>query len=81
MFHLFSFVMVAVGMTIACEDILNLFLIIAYTIISENTYSIILTHICRVDPSILINWKSLFPILGASGVLFHFYSISNRYFC
>ena len=33
-----------------------------------------LTHICLVDPSILINWTSPFPILGVSGVLFHFYS-------
>ena len=31
-----------------------------------------LTHICLVDPSILINWMSPFPILGVSGVLFHF---------
>ena len=31
-----------------------------------------LTHICLVDPSILINWTSPFPILGVSGVLFHF---------
>ena len=38
-----------------------------------------LTHICLVDPSILINWTSQFPILGVSGVLF--YSISNRYSC
>ena len=40
-----------------------------------------LTHICVVDPSILINWNSPFPILGVSGVLFHFNSISNRYSC
>ena len=39
------------------------------------------THICRVDPSIHINWTSPFPILRLSGVLFHFYSISNRYSC
>ena len=31
-----------------------------------------LTHICLVDPSILINWKSPFPILGVSGVRFSF---------
>ena len=30
---------------------------------------------CRVDYSILINWASQFQILGASGVLFHFYVI------
>ena len=41
----------------------------------------ILTHICPVDPLILINWTSPFPILGVSGVLFHFYSISNRNTC
>ena len=37
--------------------------------------SSILTHICLVDMSILINWTSPFPILELSGVLFHFYSI------
>ena len=37
-----------------------------------------LTHICLMDQSILINWTSPFPILGVSGVLFNFYSISNR---
>ena len=40
-----------------------------------------LTHICLVDPSFLINWTSPFPILGVPGVLFHFYSIWNRYSC
>ena len=40
-----------------------------------------ITHICLVDPSILINWKIPFPIFGVSGVLFHVYSISNRYSC
>ena len=35
----------------------------------------------RVDPSILISWKSPSPILGVSGVLFHFNSIFNRYSC
>ena len=40
-----------------------------------------LTHICLVDRSILINWMSPFPILGVSGVLFHFYSLSNRFSC
>ena len=34
-----------------------------------------------VDPSILINWTSPFPILGVSDALFHFYSISNRDSC
>ena len=34
-----------------------------------------LTHICLVDPSILIKWTSLLPVLGVSGVLFHFYFI------
>ena len=33
-----------------------------------------------MDPSILINWTSPFPILGVSGVFFIFiFSISNRY--
>ena len=40
-----------------------------------------LTHICLVELSILMNWTSSFPILGVSGVLFHFYSVSNRYSC
>ena len=40
-----------------------------------------LTHICLVDPSILIIWTSPFPTLGVSCVLFHFYSISKRYSC
>ena len=31
-----------------------------------------LTHIRLADLSILINWTSPFPILGVSGVLFHF---------
>ena len=35
----------------------------------------ILTHICPVVSSILINWMSPFPILGVSGVLFHFFFI------
>ena len=29
----------------------------------------------------LINWSSLFQILGVSGVLFHFYFVSNRNSC
>ena len=41
----------------------------------------VLTHICLVDSSILINWMSPFPILGVSGVLFHFYYSSDRNFC
>ena len=40
-----------------------------------------LTHICLVDPSILINWTSPFPILRVSGVPFHFYSVLSRYSC
>ena len=40
-----------------------------------------LTHICPVNSSILINWTRPSPILGASGILFHFYSISNRNYC
>ena len=40
-----------------------------------------LTHICLVDFSILIKWMSLFPVLGVSGVLFHFYSIFYRNSC
>ena len=41
-------------------------------------YKFTLTHICQVDPSILINWMSPFPIIGVAGEHFHFYSISNR---
>ena len=37
------------------------------------------THICQVDPSTLIKWTSPFPILGVSGVRFHFYYIANRF--
>ena len=40
-----------------------------------------LTYICLLDPSILINLTSPFPILEVSGVRFHFYSFSNRYSC
>ena len=36
------------------------------------------THICLVDSSILISWTSPFPILGVSGVLFHFFLIFDR---
>ena len=32
-----------------------------------------LTHICLVGVSVLINWMGPFPILGATGVLFHFF--------
>ena len=39
-----------------------------------------LTHICLVDPSILINWTSPFPILGVSGALLNFYSILELIF-
>ena len=38
----------------------------------QKTLFSLLTHICLVDPSIFINWTSLFPILGVSGILFHF---------
>ena len=44
-------------------------------------HAFILTHICIVDPSILINWTSPFPVIGVPGVPFHFDSISNRYSC
>ena len=40
-----------------------------------------LTHICLVDPPILIKWASPFPILGVSDVHFHFHSILNRDSC
>ena len=36
---------------------------------------------CRVDYSIIINWTSPFPMLGVSGVLFYFHSISNSNSC
>ena len=48
---------------------------------SKKQHSDALIHVCQVYFSILINWTSPFPVLGVSGVLFHFYSISNRYFC
>ena len=50
----------------------------AYEISYEMTTYVrpsILTHICLVDLSILINWMVPFPILWVSGVLFHFYFI------
>ena len=34
-----------------------------------------------MDYAILINWTSPFPILGVSGVIFHFYFIFDRNFC
>ena len=45
---------------------------------SSFLFSTELTHICLVDPSILISWTSPFPILGVSDVLFHFYSITKK---
>ena len=39
------------------------------------------THICLAELSLLINWTSSFTNLRVSGVLFHFYSISNRNSC
>ena len=41
----------------------------------------ILTHLCRMDFPILINWTSSFTILGLSGGIFHFYSNCNRILC
>ena len=41
----------------------------------------LLTHICPVEFSIVIKWTSPFPVLGMSGVLFHFYSIFDRNSC
>ena len=40
-----------------------------------------LTHLCRMHFPILINWTSLFPILGLLGGIFHFYSSFKRSFC
>ena len=37
-------------------------------------HSLLLTHVCLMDPSIHISWTSPFPILGVSGVLFSFLS-------
>ena len=42
---------------------------------------IYLNLICLVDFSNLINWTSPFPILGVSGVIFHFYFIFDRNSC
>ena len=39
-----------------------------------------LTHICRMDLSILIIWMSPFQILGLSAVLDYFYLILDREF-
>ena len=50
-------------------------------ILSYGYTDISLTHICLVDPSILINWTRPFPILEMSGLRCHFYSIANRYSC
>ena len=37
------------------------------------TGGLYLTHNCLVDPSILINWTSPFPIFGMYGVPFSFF--------
>ena len=37
-----------------------------------------LTHICQMDPSIIINMTSPFPNLGVSGAFFYFNFIFNR---
>ena len=60
-----------------CEQIV----VIRWNLWKLHSSEMLLTHICRVDPSILINWTSPLPILGVSGVRFHFYSISNKYSC
>ena len=39
------------------------------------------TFFGQVDFSIIIKWTSPFPILGVSGILFHFYSIFDRNSC
>ena len=38
--------------------------------------TVVLALLCLVDYSILIKWTSPFPILGKSGVHFHFYKNS-----
>ena len=38
-------------------------------------YEVALTHMWRMDFSILIIWMSPFSFLGASGVIFYFYFI------
>ena len=40
--------------------------------VNEKLLSLLVTHIPLVDPPILINWTSPFPILGVSGVLAQF---------
>ena len=40
-----------------------------------------LTLQCLVDSSALINWASPLPLLGVSGIFFHFCFISNRKSC
>ena len=61
------------------EVIQKLYLYHWFSLESFSLFS--LTHMCQVDLSILINWTSQFPNLGVSGVLFYFYSISNRNSC
>ena len=38
----------------------------------------LLTHICRMDLSILIIWTSPFRILGVSDLFYHLYLILDR---
>ena len=39
------------------------------------------TQISRVDFPIIINWMSPLSLLGASGVIFHFYFIFDEKIC
>ena len=41
------------------------------------TSVVTLTHICLVDVSILIKWKSSLSVSGVSGVLFFFFLYRN----
>ena len=41
---------------------------------SQGLYDWQLTHLCRMDFPILINWTNTFPFKELLGSIFHFYS-------
>ena len=47
----------------------------------DHTHFLILTHLCRMEFPIVINWNSPFLFKGMLGGIFHFYSSFNRTLC
>ena len=74
----------------SCSIVIVLKSNINVTQTSSNTYfnflnccrnaseKVLLTHICQMDLSILIIWRSPFQIVGVSGEHYHFYLILDR---